>query len=81
MSAAPRLGATANPTADLSPDTIRDTIAGMVARIVGCNAPDADAANAVTASFPYGTSYDWLYAVQYSGADMTAPLDVGGAKA
>ncbi len=30
-------GATANPTADLSPDTIRDTIADMVARIVGLN--------------------------------------------
>src|ERR1700722_8904858 len=43
-------GATANPTADLSPDTIRDTIAGMVARIVGRNAPGADAANAATPS-------------------------------
>ena len=28
-------GATANPATDLSPDTIRDTIADMVARIVG----------------------------------------------
>ena len=28
-------GATANPATDLSPDTIRDTIAAMVARIVG----------------------------------------------
>jgi AcrR family transcriptional regulator len=43
-------GATANPTASLSPDTIRDTIADMIARIVGRNAPDADAANAATPS-------------------------------
>jgi AcrR family transcriptional regulator len=28
-------GATANPSADLSPDTIRDTIAEMIARLVG----------------------------------------------
>jgi hypothetical protein len=52
-------GATANPTADLSPDTIRDTIAGMVARIVGCNAPDADAAdaaNAANAATPSGAT-------------------------
>jgi hypothetical protein len=43
-------GATANPTADLSPDTIRDNIAGMVARIVGHTTPDADAANAAAPS-------------------------------
>ena len=29
------IGVTANPATDLSPDTVRDTVAEMVARIVG----------------------------------------------
>jgi len=49
-------GATANPAARLSSDTIRDAIADMVARIVGRHASDADAANAATPSAATGTS-------------------------
>jgi hypothetical protein len=47
-------GATANPAARLSSDTIRDAIADMVARIVGRHASDADAANAATPSAATG---------------------------
>jgi AcrR family transcriptional regulator len=49
-------GATANPAADLSPDTIRDTIAGMVARIVAPQAPDTAVAVPATPPAATGTS-------------------------
>jgi hypothetical protein len=39
---------------------------------------NGNAANAVTATFD-NIQYDWLYVVQYSGVDPTAPLDLGGA--
>jgi len=39
---------------------------------------NGNAADAVTATFD-NIQYDWLYVVQYSGVDPTAPLDVGGA--
>jgi AcrR family transcriptional regulator len=48
-------GATANPAADLSLDTIRDTIAGMIARIIAPD-PDTAAANAATPPAATGTS-------------------------